>query len=160
MLTLDKGKKGVDWWKIIKHSSLRFLPGYVGYHLPYHETDPFYCGTDILFADQDVTDPVTLLHQYFNKRDSHHGTRRALFLQEDGSHPTCSWFDSKLFSFMDRSFGDHSPQAGGATYYAALGLSESIIMALGCWSLKAWKIYIHDNPSVCAALQLAALRCH
>ena len=63
---------------------------------------------------------------------------------------------------MDRSFGGHSPHAGGATYYAALGLSESIIMALGHWSSKAWKIYIHDNPSVRhgAALQLAALHHH
>ena len=59
---------------------------------------------------------------------------------------------------IDRSFGGHSPRAGGATFYAGLGLSESIIMALGRWSSIAWKIYIRDNPCVRAALQLAALR--
>ena len=153
-----KGKKNVDWRKIIKRASLHFSRGYAGYRLPYHKTDPFFRGTDILFSSQDVADPVALLQEYVRARDSIHGARRALFLREDGSHPTRAWFDSKLFSFVDRSFGGHSPRAGGATFYAALGLSESIIMALGRWSSVAWKIYIRDNPCVRAALQLAAFR--
>jgi hypothetical protein len=155
-----KSKKDVDWRKIIKRSSLHFSPGYAGYRLPYHKSDPFYRGTDILFSSQDVADPVSLLHQFVHARDTIHGARRALFLREDGSLPTRAWFDSKLFSFVDRSFGGHSARAGGATFYAALGLSESIIMALGRWSSDAWKIYIRDNPCVRAALQLAALRSH
>ena len=153
-----KGKSDIDWRKIVKCSSLRFSHGYAGYHLPYHKSDPFYCGTDILFSTQDAADPVSLLKQFVHIRDSLHGARRALFLCENGSHPTRAWFDTKLFSFVDRSFGGHSARAGGATHYAALGISESVIMALGRWSSKAWKIYIRDNPSVRAALQLAALR--
>ena len=35
---------------------------------------------------------------------------------------------------------------------------EDIIQALGRWSSKAWKIYIWDNPSIRAELQLAAIR--
>ena len=155
-----KTKKDVDWRKIIKRSSLQFSPGYVGYRLPYHKTDPFFRGTDILFSSQNVADPVSLLHEFVCIRDKIHGARRALFLREDGSHPTRAWFESKLFSFVDRSFGGHSPRAGGATFYAALGLSESVIMALGRWSSEAWKIYIRDNPCVRAALQLAALHHH
>jgi hypothetical protein len=153
-----KTKKSTDWRKIIKRSSLHFSPGYVGYHLPYHKSDPFYHGTDILFSTQEVADPVGLLRDFVHRRDKIHGARRALFLREDGSHPTRAWFDSKLFSFVDRSFGGHSFRAGGATFYASLGLSESIIMALGRWSSEAWKIYIRDHPSIRAALQLAALR--
>ena len=152
-----KSRKSVDWRKIIKRSSLHFSLGYAGYKLPYHKTDPFFRGTDILFSAQDVADPVALLKEYIISRDAVHGARRALFLREDGSHPTRAWFDSKLFSFVDQSFGGHSPRAGGATFYAGLGLSESIIMALGRWSSAAWKIYIRDNPSVRAALQLASL---
>ena len=155
-----KTKKSLDWRKIIKRSSLHFSPGYVGYRLPYHKSDPFFTGTDILFSVQETADPVSLLSQYVNARDAIHGSRSALFIREDGSHPTRSWFDSKLFSYVDRSFGGHSPRAGGATFYAALGLSETIIMALGRWSSKAWKIYIRDNPCVRAALQLAAMRRH
>ena len=155
-----KSKKSVDWRKIIKRSSLHFSSGYAGYKLPYHKTDPFFRGTDILFSAQDVADPVALLKEFVHARDAIHGARRALFLREDGSHPTRAWFDSKLFSFVDKTFGGHSPRAGGATFYAGLGLSESIIMALGRWSSAAWKIYIRDNPSVRAALQLASLRRH
>ena len=114
------------------------------------------CGTDILFYAQESADPVSLLQEFVRRRDKLHGVRRALFLRADGSHPTRAWFDSKLFSFVDKSFGGHSLRAGGATFYASLGLSESVIMALGRWSSEAWKIYIRDNPSVRAALQLAA----
>jgi hypothetical protein len=153
-------QKKVDWRKIIKRSSIYFSPGYVGYRLPYHKTDPFFTGTDILFSSQEVADPVTFLQQYLIIRDKLHGARRPLFLREDGSHPTRVWFDSMLFSFVDRSFGGHSARAGGATFYASLGLSESVIMALGRWSSEAWKIYIRENPSVRAALQLATLHHH
>jgi hypothetical protein len=155
-----KTKTDIDWRKVIKRSSFHFSPGYAGYRLPYHKSDPFYCGTDILFSTQEAADPVFLLKAFVHVRDSIHGARRALFLREDGSHPTQAWFDAKLFSFVDRSFGGHSARAGGATYYAALGLSESVIMALGRWSSKAWTIYIRDNPCVRAALQLAAIRFH
>ncbi|KAF8811953.1 hypothetical protein BYT27DRAFT_7221270 [Phlegmacium glaucopus] len=92
--------------------------------------------------------------------DGVHGLRLPLFLREDGSHPTCAWFDTKLFTFIDRTYGGHSARAGGATFYASLGLSDSIIMALGRWSSEAWKIYIRDNPSVCAAIQLASIQRH
>jgi hypothetical protein len=137
-----KTKKDIDWRKIIKRSSLHFSPGYAGYHLPYHKTDPFFRGTDILFSAQEVADPVSLLQQYVSVRDSIHGARKALFLRKDGSRPTRAWFDAKLFSFVDRSFGGHSPRAGGATFFAALGLSEMVIMAIGRWTSEAWKIYI------------------
>jgi hypothetical protein len=42
----------------------------------------------------------------------------------------------------------HSACAGGATFYAGLGLSKDVIQALWHWSLQAWKIYICDNPSI------------
>jgi hypothetical protein len=155
-----KSKKEVDWRKIIKRSSLHFSLGYAGYRLPYHKTDPFYRSTDILFYAQESADPVSLLREFVHCRDKLHGLCRALFLCEDGSHPTRAWFDSKLFSFVDKSFGGHSLRAGGATFYASLSLSESVIMALGRWSSQAWKIYIRDNPSVRAALQLAAFNKH
>ena len=58
---------------------------------------------------------------------------------------------------LNRSFGGHSPRAGGATFYASLGLSEAIIQALGRWSSEAWKIYIRDNPTIHTELQLAAI---
>ena len=99
--------------------------------LPYHKTDPFYHGTDVLFNRHDIADPVSLLHDYVTLRDQVHGTCAALFIHEDGSIPTRAWQDKKFFALLDKSFGGHSPHAGGATYYASLGLLESIIQAIG-----------------------------
>lgn len=147
-----------DWRKIIKRASLHFSFGHASYHLPYHKGDRFYRGTDILFTSQEIANPVSLLQEYVKRRDAVHGGRAALFIRENGSHPTRSWFEKKFFAVLDRSFGGHSPRAGGATYYASLGLSEDIIQALGRWSSAAWKIYIRDNPTIRAELQLAAIR--
>jgi len=118
----------------------------------------FYRGSDVLFTSQEVADPVSLLATYVLLRDQRHGAATSLFLREDGSQPTHSWFDSKLFSVLDHSFGGHSLRAGGASFYASLGLSEDIIQALGRWSSAAWKIYIRENPIIRAELQLAAIR--
>jgi hypothetical protein len=147
-----------DWRKIIKRASLYFHSGRAGYHLPYHKGDRFFRGTDVLFTSQQIANPVTLLQDYTKRRDAIHGARAALFIRENGSHPTRSWFETKFFAILNRSFGGHSPRAGGATFYASLGLSEDVIQALGRWSSKAWKIYIRDNPTIRAELQLAAIR--
>lgn len=147
-----------DWRKVIKRSSLSFLHGRAQYRLPYHKADPFYRGTDILFTPQAIADPVLLLRYYVSLRDLAHGARAALFLRCDGSHPTRSWFDHRFFALLSREFGGHSARAGGATFYASLGLSEDVIQAIGRWSSTAWKIYIRDIPTVRAEQQLAALR--
>ena len=147
-----------DCWKVIKRASLSFSHRRAQYHLPYHKADPFYQGTAILLGSHDVACPVQLLLDYVSRRDAVHHGRSPLFLTEQGLHPTRRWFDRKFFAFLDRSFGGHSLRAGGATYYASLGLSEDIIQVLGRWSSQAWKMYIHDNPTVRAELQLAALR--
>jgi hypothetical protein len=147
-----------DWRKVIKRGSLTFSGRRVSYSLPYHKGDRFFQGTDIMFLSQDVGDPVRLMHTYIPRRDAIHSAKAALFLRENGAVPTWSWFDAKFFAVLDHSFGGHSARAGGATFYASLGLSEDVIQALGRWSSSAWKIYIRDNPSVCAEAQLAALR--
>jgi hypothetical protein len=137
---------------------LTFVNKRAQYHLPYHKGDPFYRGTDVLFTEQEIADPVSLLREYAGKRDALHGARAALFLREDGSIPTRSWFDKKFFTLLSRDYGGHSPRAGAATFYASLGLSENVIQAIGRWSSSAWKIYIRDNPTIRAEQQLAALR--
>ncbi|KAF5367457.1 hypothetical protein D9758_003823 [Tetrapyrgos nigripes] len=122
---------------ITLRSSLRFEDSHAAYHLPYHKADPFYCGTDILLTSQTVGNPVQLLQDYADARDRLYGARAALFIREDGSLPTRAWFDSKFFAVVGKEFGGHSARAGGATFYAGLGLSESIIQALGRWSSTA-----------------------
>ncbi|KAI0692778.1 hypothetical protein BC835DRAFT_1508394 [Cytidiella melzeri] len=127
--------------------------------LPYHKADPFYRGTLIVHLHHATASPVSLLQQYLQKRDIIHGARPALFIKEDGSFPTRAWFKRLFFRVLDRgTFEAHSARAGGATYYASIGLSENVIMALGHWSSSAWKDYIRDNPSVRAELELASIQ--
>jgi hypothetical protein len=146
-----------DWQKIIKRGSLKLEDGCTQYHLPYHKGDPLYRGTDILFTEQQVADPVALLHEYRRRRDHCHGECTALWLRENGTHPMRAWFDKKFFAILNRAFGGQSAHAGGATFLVGLGLSESIIQGIGRWSSATWKIYIRENPTIRAEQQLASL---
>jgi hypothetical protein len=131
-----------DWRKIIKCASLTFENGCVQYHLPYHRGDPFYHATDVIFTSQDIADPVVMLQDYMHLCNCLHGAKTALFLHENGSHPSCSWFELKFFAVLDQCFGGHSPCMGYAIFLTSLGISESIIQAVRHWSSEAWKIYI------------------
>lgn len=147
-----------DWRKLIKWDTLHFSNNRVKYRLPYHKGDPFFHGSDIIMMTQEVANPVTLLLAYTRLRDTRHGARSPLFLRENGTHPSRSWFEHRLFTLVDHSFGGQSARAGGATFYASLGISEDILQALGRWSSSAWKIYIRDHPTIRMELQLAILR--
>lgn len=144
-----------DWRKVIKRSSFQLTSHRAQYHLPYHKADPFYHGSEVLLVQQEVADPVTLLQRYINRRDHLHKAKPALFLREDGSHPNRNWFDKHFFAVLSRDFGGHSPRAGGATFYAKLGLPEDIIMATGRWSSQAWRDYVREHPALRVEMELA-----
>lgn len=159
-LVISNDRSLFDWRKVIKRASLRFDDHLrrVQYFLPYHKGDPLYRGTLVMHLDQSIGSPFLLMHKYIALRDKRHGSRPALFIREDGSLPSRSWFEHILFKVVDRSvFGAHSARAGGATFFASLGLSEDVIQGLGRWSSSTWKDYIRDNPAVRAELQLANL---
>ena len=105
-----------DFRKLIKHDTLHFSAGRVGYRLPYHKGDPFFAGTDILHTTQDIANPVYLLHTYTILRDKTHGIKAPLFIRENGSLPTRGWFETKFRSILGREYGLHSAQAGGTTF--------------------------------------------
>jgi len=153
-LVWNNDKDQWDWRKVIKHVSLSFPYNCMQYHLPYHKGDPFYHGTDVLFTHHNSANPIALMHEYITHRDHLHGACPALFICTDGSVPTRSWFNRKFFALLDSNFGGHSLHVGAATYYASLGLSESVIQALSHWSSQAWKIYICDyQPSMQSSAQ-------
>lgn len=149
-----------DTRKTIKRSSLKVLSKYISYWLPYHKGDRFYAGTDILVSAEEAFNPLRLMERYIALRDPRFGAHPELFVCEDGGPPTRSWFEKRFFSttITRAQFGGHSIRAGRATHLASLGLSETIIQAMGRWSSEAWKIYIRDNPTVRAELMLAHQR--
>jgi hypothetical protein len=147
-----------DWRKLIKRDSLIFTDGRARYCLPFHKGDPFSHGSDVLLTPQDVANPVLLLRLYTQLRDRRHGARSPLFLRDNGLHPSRAWFDKKFFAVLNHSYGGQSVRAGGATFYAGLGISEDVLQAIGRWTSSAWKIYIRDHPAIRVELQLARLR--
>lgn len=147
-----------DWRKIIKRDTLFFPGNRAQYRLPFHKGDPFFRGLDILLTPQDVANPVLLLQFYTQLRDRKHGARSPLFIRENGQHPSRAWFDKIFFSVLDHSYGGQSARAGGATFYASLGISEDVLQAIGRWSSLAWKIYIREHPAIRIEHQLALLR--
>ena len=147
-----------DWRKIIKRNTLFFTGNRVQYRLPFHKGDPFFRGSDILLTPQSIANPVLMLQLYTQLRDQKHGARSPLFLRENGSHPSQSWFEKKLFKLVNRSYGGQSARAGGVTFYTNLGISEDVLQAIGRWSSSAWKIYIRDHPAIRIELELATLR--
>jgi hypothetical protein len=98
-----------DWRKIIKRAFLTFENGHAQYRLPYHKGDPFFHGTDVIFTCQDIADPVLMLRDYTRLHDCLHGAKTALFLRENGLHPSHLWFEMKFFAVLDQRFGGHSP---------------------------------------------------
>ena len=71
---MKNSKDKFDWHKIIKRHSLVFNSNHVSYRLPYHKTDHFYHGMDILFSSQRIADPVKLLKTFVAHQDRLHGT--------------------------------------------------------------------------------------
>lgn len=160
-LIIKSDKSLLDSQKIIKRSTLTFTNTHAQYHLPYHKADRFYHGSDVVFSQQhDIANPVHLLLQYTAMHDKCHGARLPLFLCEDGCLPNWTWFNKKIFNFLSHDYGGHSARAGGATFYASLGLSAFIIQAIGQWTSSAWEIYIQDNPTVRAEQQLTSIHLH
>lgn len=151
-----------DWRKVVKRASLSFSDGRACYHLPYHKTDRFFAGTSIMITTHSSAhspiDPVATLRSYLAVRDRRHGALPALFVCHDGSIPTRSWFERRFHRLLGAEFGGVSLRSGGATYYARLGISEPILMALGRWKSETFRIYIRDNPTVRAEIELSSLR--
>ena len=154
-LVQKNGHSLFDWRKIINWASLTFESGQAQYYLLYHKGDPFYHRSDIIFTSQEVADPVAMLQDYMHCCDCLHGAKTALFLCKNGSYPSHSWFKLKFFTVLDHCFGGHSPCTGYATFLASLGILESIIQAVGCWSsvvfkgLVQWTRKKKWNPTKC-----------
>ncbi|KAF8145169.1 hypothetical protein K438DRAFT_2099940, partial [Mycena galopus ATCC 62051] len=85
---------------------------------------------------------------YLALRDAHFPHHPALFVREDSSIPTCSWFLGRLHEFFDKDITGHSLRAGGATSLAEAGVAPEKIQAIGRWALNTFHIYMRKNPTL------------
>lgn len=123
--------------------------------LPGHKADRFFEGSRIIVQSlRAAEDPHIAFSSYLESRDARFRYKPELWLREDGSVPTYSWFRKRLASFFpgDDFIGGQSLRAGGATRLAELGATDDRIQAAGRWSSDAFRIYIRKNPIVLQSL--------
>jgi hypothetical protein len=118
-----------------------------------HKVDPQSEGSTIVIQ-RSLThpDPHRAFVSYLHSCDNLFPFHSTLWLRENGSVPTRSWFTGRLRRFFPSSIAGHSMRAGGATSLAAAGVSAREVQALGRWSSDSFGIYIHKNPTLLYAL--------
>jgi hypothetical protein len=129
-------------------------PSSFGFTLPSNKTDPFFQGNHIVIKwfIRDV-DPLPFFSSYVSSRDRLFPIHPQLWLRENGSVPTRSWFINRLRKFFpDGQVAGQSMRAGGATCLASCGATPAIIQAAGRWVSNTFQIYIRKNPILLQAL--------
>lgn len=120
------------------------------YWLPAHKADTSFEGNHII-----ITDPDAHLHfrRYLASRDQRHPLNPFLWIHDDGTVPTRTWFMRRLrHLFSDTSIAGQSMRAGGATALAEDGAPPHIIQAAGRWASDTFQIYIRKHPILLQAM--------
>jgi hypothetical protein len=152
-LTWPDNKSLRDYRKIVMRNSVQVHPKSFQFTLPGHKADRFFEGSLVLIQSTNLGDdawaPFT---KYLALRDRRFPFRAELWLKEDGSIPTRSWFLRFLRRHFQGDVGGHSLRAGGATALAEAGIPPHMIQAIGRWSSETFQIYIRRHPVFLAAL--------
>ena len=142
-----------DYRKVTKRSSVELLAEGFSFFLPGHKADRFFEGNCIVLQkNASGDDPDAPFRKYLTSRDSLYPFHPELWLREDGSIPTRSWFIRRLRSHFPSDVAGHSLRAGGATALAQAGIPPHIIQAIGRWASETFQIYIRQHPVLLAAL--------
>jgi hypothetical protein len=151
-LTWPDNKKLCDYRKVVMRSSVQVNSKSFQFTLPGHKADRLFEGSQVLIQstelDDDAWRPFTT---YLALRDKCFPFRAELWLKEDRSIPTRSWFLQRFRRHFSGNVGGHSLRAGGATALAEAGVPPHMIQAIGRWSSDAFQIYIRQHPVVLAA---------
>lgn len=152
-LTVPLSRQTLDCRKLTKRSSLILHDSSFQFVLPYHKADNTFEGNTIIVIDKWNLCPALLMSAYTNARDKRFPLNPYLWVTMDGSHPSRSWFLTRLRQFVaDERFAGQSMRAGGATLMAQDGALPHVIQAAGRWSSDTWRIYIRKNPVLIDAL--------
>ena len=152
-LTWPENNRLQDYCKVILRTSVQTHPKSFQFTLPGHKADRFFEGSVVLIQSTTLLDdawaPFT---KYLSFRDRLFPLRAELWLKEDGSIPTRSWFLRFLRRHVTGDIGGHSLRAGGATALAEARIASHMIQAIGRWSSDTFQLYIRRHPVLLAAL--------
>lgn len=142
--------------KTIRRNTVTIDGQSYSFFLPGHKGDRFFEGNTIIIpANERLYDPQRHFTSYLASRDEKFPLFFALWLREDGTVPTRSWFVRRLRRFFDKSVAGQSMRAGGATLLAELGTAPHLIQATGRWKSESFQLYIRKHPVLLNALILA-----
>lgn len=102
---------------------------------------PFY----LVISAQSTFCPVKISIQFLTARGDSEG---AIFIQDDGSPVSRSWFSTqfssaiKLYSLNPSVYKGHSFRIGAASHAAEQGMSDAQIRILGRWKSNTFLKYI------------------
>ena len=147
-----------NFQKVSTHDSVELLPEDFAFFLPGHKADHFFEGNRIILQrNSSGNDPDEPFHKYLKSHDHLFPFHPQLWLWEDGTIPTCSWFIHQLHHYLPSDIAGHSLHAGGATVLAQAGVPPYIIQAIGHWASGAFQIYIHHHPVLLVALLCSSI---
>ena len=119
------------------------------FNLLTHKANHQYHGDSVIIQSRVAPlDPVSIFSCYLSVWDSSFPFFPHLWIRQDGSLPSRSWFTRKLHLFLPKHFSGHSFRAGGATHLAAVGIPNEKIQAMGHWSSETWCSYVRKNPVI------------
>ena len=130
------------------------------FFLPGHKADKFFEGNTIVLSRFPHSGIDTYQHfiSYLASRDKLFPFSSPLWLREDGTIPTRSFFIKCLHSFFKKDVAGQSLRAGGATILVEMGSPPSLIQAIGHWTSKYFQIYVRKSPVLIQAMLFARRR--
>ena len=141
-----------DYRKVIMRSTVRVYPKSFQFTLPGHKADRLFEGSHVLIQSTELgDDALRPFTKFLAMRDRLFPLRPELWLTENGSIPTRTWFLNRFHRHFSGNVGGHSLRAGGATALAQAGIPPHMIQAIGRWSSEAFQIYIRQHPVVLAS---------
>jgi hypothetical protein len=138
--------------KLSLRTSVQLLQTSYSFCLPTSKTDRIFEGNRVVIQNHTLPNPLCTFTSYLKSRDALFPHRAELWLREDGSVPTRSWFLHRLLSYFSRDTAGQSIRAGGATDLASRGFSPSAIMSIGRWLSDDWRKYVRRHPVLMHAL--------
>lgn len=139
--------------KLSQRTSVVLQSSTIQFFLPGHKADRFFEGNLIILCDNHlICNATRLFRTYLKSRDRLFPLSSPLWLKQDGSVPTRSFFMTRLRHFFDEDIGGQSMRAGGATSGAEHGVAPHIIQGIGRWASSAWQIYIRKHPVLLQAM--------
>ncbi len=97
-LSMPDSKKARNWRKVVRRTTVEWLPEGYAFFLPAHKADTAFEGNKVIIpSDDDPTfNPLPVFRRYLALRDAQHLVHPALWVTAAGSVPTRTWFMKRL----------------------------------------------------------------